>query len=104
MVRLACRLLDTRFLRYVLASGGALVVTTGTYLYTTWNVQAVPISNSSDSIFQNKHYRQCNPNDNPIVHDLHVLRVPFSQIDPALLENREKLLERYCGGVWGGVG
>jgi putative flippase GtrA len=32
MVRLACRLLDTRFLRYVLASGGALAVDVGTFL------------------------------------------------------------------------
>jgi len=102
--QLSVHMLRTVFRRGLSASGGALVVTTGTYLYTTWDVQAVPVSNSSGPIFQNKYYRRCNPNDNPTVHDLHVLKVPFSQIDPALLENREKLLERYCGGVWGGVG
>lgn len=97
-------MLKILFRRGLSASGGVLAVTTGTYLYTTWDVQAVPISTSSDPIFQNKHYRKCNPNNNPTVHDLHVMKVPFSQIDPSLLDNQEKLLERYCGGVWGGFG
>lgn len=97
-------MLKILFRRGFSTSGGALAVTTGTYLYTTWDVQAVPISNSSDPIFRNKHYRKCNPNDNPTVHDLHILKVPFSQIEPALLENQERLVERYCGGVWGGFG
>ncbi|EYE96777.1 uncharacterized protein EURHEDRAFT_496721 [Aspergillus ruber CBS 135680] len=97
-------MLKILFHRGLSASGGALAVTMGTYLYTTWDIQALPISNSSDPIFQNKHYRKYNPNDNPTVHDLHVMNVPFSQIEPSLLENRERLVERYCGGVWGGFG
>lgn len=97
-------MLRTLYRRGIPASASALAITTGAYLYTTWDIQAIPISSPSDPIFQNRHYRRCNPNDNPTVHDWHVRKVPFSQIDPVLLENPGRLVGRYCGGLWAGVG
>lgn len=33
-----------------------------------------------------------------------IRKVPLSQIDPKLLEKKGKLAEKFCAGVWGGLG
>ncbi|OJK02138.1 hypothetical protein ASPACDRAFT_40956 [Aspergillus aculeatus ATCC 16872] len=71
--------------------------------HTTANIHAVPLT-TTDPIFASKFYRSYNPNNNPTIHDLHIIRVPLSEIDPALLEDPPRLLERYCGGIWAGAG
>ncbi|KAJ0417907.1 hypothetical protein BJY00DRAFT_196549 [Aspergillus carlsbadensis] len=77
---------------------------TGLFIaYLTHNIETVPMQ-ASDPIFHCKLHAGYNPNGNPTIHDLHIIRVPLSRIEPGLLEDREKLLERFCGGVWAGVG
>ncbi|KAE8133821.1 hypothetical protein BDV38DRAFT_286442 [Aspergillus pseudotamarii] len=71
--------------------------------YITSDIQYVPVS-ANDPIFRSKHFQEYNPNGNPTVHDLHIARVPLKQIRPQLLEDPNKLLERYCGGIWAGAG
>lgn len=73
------------------------------FLYATRDIQFVPMS-SADQIFHSKHLAQFNPNGNPTIYDLYTQRVPLEQINPKLLEDHQKLLERYCGGVWAGNG
>jgi len=79
------------------------LLATGTFFYATRQIEAVQLS-PSDSIFRSKYHRDYNPNNNPTVHDLHIRRVPISEIDPSLLQNQECLIERYTGGVWAGAG
>ncbi|OGM48991.1 hypothetical protein ABOM_003142 [Aspergillus bombycis] len=71
--------------------------------YTTSDIEFVPLS-ATDPIFHSKHLREYNPNGNPAIHDLHIARVPLTQIHPRLLEDPNKLLEQYCGGIWAGAG
>ncbi|KAL2813557.1 hypothetical protein BJX63DRAFT_215853 [Aspergillus granulosus] len=73
------------------------------FFYLTRDVQFVPLA-ATDRIFRSKCLAEYNPNGNPTIHDLHIKRVPLERINPELLEDRKKLLERYCGGVWAGIG
>lgn len=82
-------------------AGGVLATTS--FFYVTRHIEFVPLS-PSDSIFHSTYLKQYNPSENPTIHDLHIRRIPISQIDPALLQDKQKLLERYCGGVWAGLG
>ncbi|KAJ9299911.1 hypothetical protein DTO271G3_2795 [Paecilomyces variotii] len=75
----------------------------GVYLGMTRKIEEVPLS-TSDYLFNSVHFRTFNPLQNPTTHDLFVRKVPLSEIDPALLENKGKLVERFCAGVWGGLG
>lgn len=82
-------------------AGGLLAA--GVFFYTR-QIEAVPLS-PSDRIFTSKYYQKFNPNHNPTVHDLHIRKVPISQIDPSLLlPDQESLIERFTGGVWAGTG
>ncbi|KAJ5794630.1 hypothetical protein N7457_001229 [Penicillium paradoxum] len=87
----------------LLAIPASGLLATGSFFYYTRHVEAVHLS-PSDSIFQSKYHQRFNPNNNPTVHDLHVRVVPISQIDPALLERQDALIERYSAGVWAGAG
>lgn len=58
----------------------------------------------SDHIFHSTYHRKFNPLQNPTLHDLCVRTVPLSEINPSLLENEGKLVEKFCAGVWGGWG
>ncbi|KAL3491869.1 hypothetical protein BJX62DRAFT_115146 [Aspergillus germanicus] len=69
----------------------------------THGIEMVPMQ-ASDPIFHSKFHAAYNPNSNPTIHDLHIIRVPLNRIDQSLLDDQEKLLERFCGGVWAGVG
>ncbi|RAH65360.1 uncharacterized protein BO66DRAFT_462483 [Aspergillus aculeatinus CBS 121060] len=84
------------------AISGSTCLALGVY-FTTADIHALPL-NATDPIFTSKYYKSYNPNDNPTIHDLHILRVPLQRIDPALREDPKKLLERYCGGIWAGAG
>ncbi|KAJ5343270.1 uncharacterized protein N7506_003094 [Penicillium brevicompactum] len=88
----------TKVLSLIPASG---LLAVGTFFYTTRQIEAIELS-PEDPIFKSKHHQKYNPNNNPTVNDLHIRKVPFSQIDPAYLENPERLIERFSGGVWAG--
>lgn len=59
---------------------------------------------SSDPIFQSAFYKKFNPNNNPTLHDVCVRRIPLDKIQPSLVEEKGKLVEAFCAGVWGGLG
>ncbi|KAJ5949330.1 hypothetical protein N7454_000914 [Penicillium verhagenii] len=59
---------------------------------------------ASDPIFQSPFFKKFNPEQNPTLHDLCVRRIPLDKIKPELLENKGKLTEAFCAGVWGGMG
>ncbi|KAL2861602.1 hypothetical protein BJX68DRAFT_8906 [Aspergillus pseudodeflectus] len=73
------------------------------FVYLTHGIEIVSMQ-ASDTIFHSKFHAAYNPNGNPTIHDLHVIRVPLHRIEPGLREDQEKLLERFCGGVWAGIG
>ncbi|KNG90618.1 hypothetical protein ANOM_001320 [Aspergillus nomiae NRRL 13137] len=82
-------------------TGGSSIALLASYI--TSDIEFVPLS-ATDPIFQSKHLQEYNPNSNPTIHDLHIARVPLTQIHPRLLDDPNKLLERYCGGIWAGAG
>jgi hypothetical protein len=73
------------------------------FVYLTHGIEMVPMQ-ASDPIFHSKFHAAYNPNGNPTIHDLHIIRVPLNRTKPGLLDDQEKLLERFCAGVWAGVG
>ena len=78
--------------------------TLGSFFYATRNCSFVPVDPATDPIFSWKPFRKLNPSRNPTVHDLCVRRVPLSEINPALLEKKGRLVEAFCAGVWSGWG
>ncbi|THX61105.1 hypothetical protein D6D06_00857 [Aureobasidium pullulans] len=63
----------------------------------------VPMS-SNDYIYNTTFFARNNPDQNPTMSDLCVRKVPLSQIKPEYLEKEGKLVEKFCAGVWGGLG
>ncbi|THV79811.1 hypothetical protein D6D27_08899 [Aureobasidium pullulans] len=63
----------------------------------------VPMS-SNDYIYNTTFFARNNPDQNPTMSDLCVRKVPLSQIKPDYLEKEGKLVEKFCAGVWGGLG
>lgn len=59
---------------------------------------------NSDPIFQSAFFKKFNPNNNPTLHDVCVRRIPLDKIQPSLVEEKGKLVEAFCAGVWGGMG
>ena len=77
--------------------------TLGTFFWATRDSTfvALPVT---DHIFQSKLFSKFNPSKNPTTHDLCIRKVPLSEINPALLEKKGKLVEAFCAGVWSGWG
>ena len=75
--------------------------------YTIWTRKSkvLPVP-STDYIFNHTLFARYNPNNNPVTQDVCVRRVPLEQIRPDLLEKEDegKLVEKFCAGVWGGLG
>lgn len=93
-------ILRNLLLKYIPAGG---VLATTSVLYATRQVEFVPLL-PSDPILHCKYHKDLNPNGNPTIHDLHIRKVPLSQIEPSLLRDQEKLVEKFCGGIWAGSG
>jgi hypothetical protein len=89
-----------RFLKLTTYGGAA---TAGAFFVWTRNSKVEPLP-TTDRLFQSAWYLKHNPEQNETVHDVCIRRVPLSQIDPKLLERKEKLVEAFCAGVWGGFG
>jgi len=58
----------------------------------------------TDYLFNSTFYARYNPLQNPATSDVVVRRVPLTQIKPEYLEKDGKLVERFCAGVWTGIG
>lgn len=89
-----------RFVRLSTVGGAASV---GAFFWATRNETFVPLA-PSDHIFHSTFFHSLNPSKNPTTHDLCIRRVPLSDINPALLEKKGKLVEAFCAGVWSGWG
>ena len=84
------------------AAYGTVAGAGGWALYTRKS-NFVPLS-PSDYIYNTTFYARNNPERNPATADLCVRRVPLSEIKPEYLEKEGKLVEKFCAGVWGGLG
>jgi hypothetical protein len=84
------------------AAYGTIAGAGGWALYTRKS-NFVPLS-TSDYIYNTTFYARNNPEGNPATADLCVRRVPLSEIKPEYLEKEGKLVEKFCAGVWGGLG
>jgi hypothetical protein len=84
-------------------SAAGTVASIGVFWGATRNDVFEPMQ-TSDPIFQSPFFKKFNPEQNPTLHDLCVRRVPLEKIKPELLENKAKLTEAFCAGVWGGMG
>lgn len=84
-------------------SAAGTVASIGVFWGATRNDVFEPMQ-TSDPIFQSPFFKKFNPEQNPTLHDLCVRRIPLDKIKPELLENKAKLTEAFCAGVWGGMG
>ena len=84
-------------------AGYGTVAGVGGWAVYTRKSNFVPLS-PSDYIYNTTFYARNNPERNPATADLCVRRVPLSQIKPEYLEKEGKLVEKFCAGVWGGLG
>lgn len=89
-----------RFLKLTTYGG---VATLGAHFIWTRNSTVEPLP-TTDYLFSSPSYKKYNPNENAVLRDVCIRKVPLSQIDPLLLEKKGKLVEKFCAGVWGGLG
>ena len=75
----------------------------GTFVALTRKNRIVPIP-ASDYIFNSTSYARYNPYNSPVTQDLCLRQVPLDQLKPEYLEKEGKLVEKFCAGVWSGVG
>ncbi|OAL29790.1 hypothetical protein AYO20_09082 [Fonsecaea nubica] len=77
------------------------------YLFTR-KCQWHEINDASDSIMTSRFFDKYNPWHNPTLIDVCVRRVRLSDLPPELVgdmrQGGTKLIERFCGSVWGGFG
>ncbi|GAB7352745.1 hypothetical protein MBLNU459_g3097t1 [Dothideomycetes sp. NU459] len=84
------------------AGYGSLAGVGGWALWTRGS-RFVPM-NANDYIYNTTMFARYNPERNPTMSDLCVKRVPLSKIKPEYLEKEGKLVEKFCAGVWSGLG
>ena len=75
----------------------------GTFAWATRGSRVLPLP-QTDYLYNTTWYARYNAENNQPVSDVCVRRVPLNQIRPELLEKDGKLVERFCAGVWGGIG
>ncbi|KAJ7619511.1 hypothetical protein FB45DRAFT_799963 [Roridomyces roridus] len=91
--------------KFIVYTTGAGAVGFGGFLFLTRKSQFVPYDLDADPLFNSDLFKKFNPNANfPALHDLCVRRVPLSKIRPELLKEEGKLVEAFCGGIYGGIG
>ena len=89
--------------RILKVTAAGSVASVGVFFGATRNDVFEPMD-TTDSIFQSSFFQKFNPNRNPTLHDKCVRRIPLDKIEPSLLEQKGKLVEAFCAGVWGGMG
>lgn len=91
-------------LRSIVAlTGYGSLATVGTFVWMTRRSPVLPLS-TSDYLYNSTFYARYNPERNPSTADVCVRKVPLSKIKPEYLEKDGKLVERFCAGVWSGLG
>lgn len=80
---------------------GAVAV--GTFFIYVRGTKEVPLS-TSNKIFKSAEFQHYNPNNNPTTHDLVVKRIPIDYLKEEFRRDQGKLTEKFCAGVWGGLG
>lgn len=75
----------------------------GTFVAMTRKNRILPVP-ASDYIFNSTHYARYNPYNSPVTQDICLRQVPLAQIKPELLEGEGPLVEKFCAGVWSGLG
>ncbi|KAJ5327669.1 hypothetical protein N7541_008775 [Penicillium brevicompactum] len=91
------------FSKLVKTSIAGSVASVGVFWGATRNDLFQPMD-TSDPIFQSALFNKFNPNRNPTLHDVCVRQMPLDKIQPSLVEEKGKLVEAFCAGVWGGLG
>ncbi|KAH0832543.1 hypothetical protein FOPE_01224 [Fonsecaea pedrosoi] len=95
---------------FKLARGATAVGATsiGCFYLFTRKCQWHEINDASDSIMTSRFFNKYNPWHNPTLIDVCVRRVRLSDLPPELVSDMRqggtKLIERFCGSVWGGFG
>jgi hypothetical protein len=84
-------------------AGYGTIAGVGGWAIMTRNSHFVPLS-PTDYIYNTTFFARNNPEKNPTTSDLCVRRVPLSDIKPEYLEKEGKLVEKFCAGVWSGLG
>jgi hypothetical protein len=87
----------------IAATGWSSLAIAGTFVAMTRKNRILPVP-ASDYIFNSTHYARYNPYNSPVTQDICLRQVPLSQIDPAYLEKEGLLAEKFCAGVWSGLG
>ncbi|KAF7307740.1 hypothetical protein MKEN_01134100 [Mycena kentingensis (nom. inval.)] len=93
--------LASKFATYTTAAGAASL---GGFFFYTRRAEFVPFSLADDPIVASATYKKLNAFGNDGLHDYYVRKVPLDQVKPELLADEGKLVEKLCGGVWGGFG
>jgi hypothetical protein len=91
------------FSKLVKTTVAGSVATVGVFWGATRNDIFQPMD-TSDPIFQSALFNKFNPSRNPTLHDVCVREIPLDKIQPSLVEEKGKLVEAFCAGVWGGLG
>ncbi len=71
----------------------------GTFFFVTRKNTFVPMDPTSSPLFSSKQATLFNPNKNPTSYDDCMRAVPFSQIKPELLKDKQALVTAFCAGV-----
>ena len=86
----------------------SLLVSLGGFTVYTKHVHWEDLQPSQDQLARTSYYRQFNPSLNPVLRDVAVRQLPIHKVDPELIQDAKaggtRLVERYCAGVYGGLG
>ncbi|KAI9839282.1 MAG: hypothetical protein M1819_003277 [Sarea resinae] len=88
---------------------GTAAVASGGWYYLTYQSRFEPYqppsdTGAADSLFSSSQYKRFNPEDNKTMHDMCVRRVPLKNLKPELVEEKGRLVEAFCQGIYGGIG
>jgi hypothetical protein len=84
-------------------TGWTSLAVAGTFVAMTRKNRILPVP-AADYIFNTTHYARNNPNNAPVTQDICLRQVPLSKIKPEYLEKEGLLAEKFCAGVWSGLG
>ncbi len=92
-----------KYTRLTSIAVGGLLVDYGLLAYIVRNDEIVDVS-AHDPIFKSAAYQKFNPNRNVATQDEVIKRIPLSALKPEVLEQKERIADKFAGGVFGGTG
>lgn len=92
-----------RLRKFLWIVGTGATVNVGVFLFATRKCAVVPVA-ATDPIYSSPAYARLNPQRNPATHDEVIRRLPLSSVRDELLHNDGRLVEAFCGGIFGGIG